>query len=337
MCGNPEDGVWTTEISELENGVNVARAILPERLDNLPILVLNVSNESREIRAETILTELSLATCTEGNEEEALTAEEGERSYKHLSKLLEGVDERVSEEQRVELIKMPKKYVDVFSTGEHDLGKTSLAAHQIDTGDAKPIRHTLRRQPFHLLDKIDERVVKMVEAGFIEPSCSPWTSNLDVVSKKDGSLRFCVDYRKLNSVTRRDAYLLPRIDSGLDALSGAQFFSAFDLRSSYHQVPMDMKDADKTTFIIRTGTYRFRRVPFGLCKAGSTFQRVMDLALNGLNFNMCLVYLDDIIVYSATVEEHLLRLRKLFDRLRIADLKLKPSKCSLLRAEVNFL
>jgi len=100
---------------------------------------------------------------------------------------------------------------------------------------------------------------------------------------------------------------------------------------------MDMKDAHKTTFIVRTGTYRFRQVPFGLCNAGSTIQRVMNLALNGLNFNMCLVYLDDIIVYSATVEEHLVRLRKLFDRLRIADLKLKPSKCSLLRAEVNFL
>jgi len=195
------------------------------------------------------------------------------------------------------------------------LGKTSLAAHQIDTGDARPIRQTLRRQPFHLLDKIDEHVVKMVEAGVVEPNCSPQTSNIVVVSKKDGSLRFCVDYRKLNSVPRTNAYPLPRIDSCLDALSGAQFFSAFDLRSSYHQVPMDMRDVDKTTFIVRTGTYRFCCVPFGLCDAGSTFQRVMDLALNGLNFNMCLVCLDDILVYSSTVEEHLLRLRKLFDRL----------------------
>jgi len=100
---------------------------------------------------------------------------------------------------------------------------------------------------------------------------------------------------------------------------------------------MNMQDADKMTFILRTGTYRFRRVPCGLCNAGSTFQQVMDLALNGLNFNMCLVYLDDIIVYSATVEEHLLRLRTLLDRLRTADLKLKPSKCNLLRAEVDIL
>jgi len=337
MYGEPDDGVWTTEVSELENGVNLARAILPARLDDLPILVLNVSNESCEINAETVLTKLSLATCAGNSAESALTADEGDRSYKHMSKLHEGVDDRVSEEQRVEVIKILREYADVFSTGEHDLGETTLAAHQIDTGDARPIRQTMRRQPFHLLDKIDEYVVKMVEAGVIEPSCSPWTSNIAVVSKKNGSLRFCVDYRKLNSVTRRDAYPLPRIDSCLDALSGAQFFSAFEMRSSYHQVPMDIKNADKTTFIVRTGTYRFRRVPFGLCNAGSTFQRVMDLALNCLNFNMCLVYLDDIIVYSSTVEIHMICLRKLFDRLRAVDLKLKPSKCSLLRAEVSFL
>jgi len=100
---------------------------------------------------------------------------------------------------------------------------------------------------------------------------------------------------------------------------------------------MHEDDADKTTFIVRTGTYRFKRVPFGLCNAGSTFQRVMDLALSGLNYNMCLVYLDDIIVHSSSVEEHIERLGLLFERLRAANLKLKPSKCSLLRTEVSFL
>jgi len=237
MEGDFNGGVWTTEVSELRNGVNVARAILPERLDDLPILVLNSSNEPCEIGADTILTELTLATYAEGNDENELTVRDGDHSYKHLSTLMEGVDERVSKEQRVELIKILREYSDVFSKGELDLGETWLATHQIDTGDARPMRQTLRRQPCHLLDKIDEHVGKMVEAGQIEPSCSPCTSNIVVVSKKDGSLRFCVDYRKLNSVTRRDAYPLPRIDSCLDALSGAQFFSAFDLRASYHQLP----------------------------------------------------------------------------------------------------
>jgi len=337
MSNESSGGVWTTEVSELKNGVNVARAILPEQLNDLPILVLNCSDEPCKINAETILTELSMAQCTKQTKEETLTTKVGEQSYAHLSRLLDGLDNGVSDPQRAELMNTLREYADVFSTGELDLGETSLAAHPIDTGDSTPMRQTLRRQPFHLLDKIDENVQNMLKAGDIEPSCSPWTSNIVVVTKKDGSLRFCVDYRKLNSVTRRDAYPLPRIESYLDALSGARYLSAFDLRSGYHQVPMDMRDADKTTFIVRTGTYRYRRVPFGLCNAGSTFQRVMALALNGLNFYMFLVYLDDIIVYSATVEEHLSRLRKLFDRLRIANLKLKFSKCRLLRAEVHFL
>jgi len=188
-----------------------------------------------------------------------------------------------------------------------------------------------------LLDKIDRHVQDMLKAGVIKPSSSPWAFNAVVVKKKDDSLRYCVDYRRLNGVTRRDAYPLPRIDSCLDALSGAHFFSAYDLRSGYHQVPMHEEDSDKTTFIVRAGTYRFRRVSFGLCNAGSTFQRVMDLALSGLNFNMCLVYLDDIIVYSTSIEEHIERLEMLFERLREANLKLKPSKCKLLWTEVSFL
>jgi len=190
-------------VSELRNGVNVARAILPERLDNLPIFVLNSNNLPCEIHAGTLLTELSLAQCTDESEEKILTSPIGDQSYLHLSKLLDEIDCDISNEQRGELIRMLREYADVFSKGELDLGETSLATHQIDTGDARPMQETLRRQPHHLLNKIDGNVQDMLEAGVIEPSCSPWTSNLVVVAKKDGSLRFCVDYRKLNSVTRR--------------------------------------------------------------------------------------------------------------------------------------
>jgi len=194
MTSDANDGhsVWTTEVSELRNGVNVARAILPERLDNLPILVLNSSDQACEIHADTILTELSLAQCTNENNEEILTSPEGEHSYLylHLSKLLDGIDNDVSDNQRSELIKTLREYADVFSKCGLDLGETSLAAHQIDTGYARPMRQTLRRQPHHLFDKIDENVQDMLKAGVIEHSCIPWTSNLVVVAKKDGSLRF---------------------------------------------------------------------------------------------------------------------------------------------------
>jgi len=190
MTSNTDEGhsVWTTEVSELHNSVIVARAILPERLDNLPILVFNSSDQPCEIHAGTILTELTLARCTDEQDEETLTSPDREQSYLHLSYLLEGMDGDVSEDQRSELTKILRKYADVFSKGELDLGETSLASHQIDTGDARPMRQTLRRQPHHLLQKIDENVQDMLRAGVIEPSCSPWTSNLVVVAKKDGSL-----------------------------------------------------------------------------------------------------------------------------------------------------
>jgi len=224
--------------------------------------------------------------------------------YEHLSGLLKGVDNSVTPAQRFHLNDVLREYADIFSTGELDLGDTSLTQHRIDTGSAPPTRQTLRRQPYHLLEKKDAHVKDMIKVGVIEPSRSPWTSNIVVVNKKDDSLRFCIDYR---------------------------------LRSSYHQVPMHPDDADKTTFVVRTGTYPFRKMSFGLCNAGSTFQRVMDMALNGLNFNMCLVYIDNIIVFSITVEEHIDRLKKVFDRMRIANLKFKHSKCHLLQTKVSFL
>jgi len=149
MSSDSRGGVWTTEVSELRNGVNRARAILPERLDDLPILVLNCSDEPCEINAETILTELSLAKCAEQTDNEALTMQTGEQSYAHLRKLLEGIETGVTEQQRAELVSTLRENADVFSTEELDLGETPQAAHQIDTEDAMPMRQTLRRQPLH--------------------------------------------------------------------------------------------------------------------------------------------------------------------------------------------
>jgi hypothetical protein len=158
-----------------------------------------------------------------------------------------------------------------------------------------------------------------------------------MVKKKDGSLRFCVDYRQLNEKTVKDSYPLPRIDDCLDTLGGSVWFSTVDLRSGYHQVAMDQEDARKAAFVTRRGTFAFTVMPFGLCNAPATFQRLMDHAMVGLNFEVCLVYLDDIIVFSPDVETHLDRLEQLFVRLRQANLKLKPSKCHFLQSSVEFL
>jgi hypothetical protein len=141
----------------------------------------------------------------------------------------------------------------------------------------------------------------------------------------------------VNQVTRKDAYPLPRTDTCLDAMAGAQWFSTFDLRSSYHQLELEPNDRDKTTFICRDGSFRFITMPFGLCNAGATFQRLMDVIMAGLTFEASLVYLDDIIVYSSTLDQHMDRLVAVLHRLKNAGLKLKPSKCDVLRRSVEFL
>ena len=177
----------------------------------------------------------------------------------------------------------------------------------------------------------------MQEKDVIEPSASPWASPIVLVRKKDGSTRFCVDYRKLNSVSRKDAYPLPRIDDTLDTLAGAQWFSTLDLISGYWQVEVDPRDRPKTAFCTTEGLFQFKVMPFGLCNAPATFQRLMDLVLAGLQWSHCLVYLDDVIVLGKSFSDHLQNLQTVFARLRQAGLKLKPTKCSLLQQKVQYL
>ena len=214
---------------------------------------------------------------------------------------------------------------------------TDIIMHHIDTDGARPVRQPLRRYlPAHQ-EAISQHVDNMLKQGTIEPAMSPWASNVVLVKKKDGSLRCCIDYRQLNSVTRKDAYPLPRIDACLDAMASATLFSTFDLRSSYHQVVVTPEDRDKTAFICPRGMYQYRTMPFGLCNAGATFQRLMDVVMTGLHFNICLVYLDDVILFSKTVDEHFERLIRILSRLLSAGLKLKPEKCSLMKRSVSFL
>ena len=323
---------WATEPMELKRGLLVARTVLPRRHENLPVRVLNTGDREIYFAKGSEVAEATPVVV------EIVTAETpAPESFAHVDPLVEAVDASVTAEEKIVLQATLHEFADVFSKSEYDLGCTGLAKHTIDTGDARPIRQTLRRQPFAHLETIDKQVQDMLKTGIIEPSQSPWVSNVVIVTKKDGSARFCVDYRSINEVTRKDAYPLPRIETCLDALGGARYFSTFDLRSGYHQVKMDEADADKTSFVTRRGTFKFNVLPFGLTNAGATFQRVMDVAMSGLNLSICLIYLDDIILFSSTVTEHLERLRCLFTALRRANLKLKPSKCELLRTKVSFL
>ena len=154
-------------------------------------------------------------------------------------------------------------YHDIFSQSECDLGCTTAVQHSIDTGESRPFRQALRPQPRTHLPVIDQLLDDMQHQGVIEPCQSEWASNIIIVKKKDGSIRFCIDYWKLKSLTSKDAYPLPRIDICQDTPSGAAWYSTIDLRSGYYQVSMDPHDANKTTFVCHRGTYRFPKMPFG--------------------------------------------------------------------------
>ncbi|KRY46609.1 Retrovirus-related Pol polyprotein from transposon 17.6 [Trichinella britovi] len=186
-------------------------------------------------------------------------------------------------------------------------------------------------------EEVEGHVRRMLERGLIEPAEGPWSSPVVLAKKKDGSSRFCDDYRRLNEVTRKDAQPLPQLDATLDALAGAKWFTTSDLASGYWQVEVDKRDREKTAFATPLGLYQFKVMPFGLCNAPGTFQQLMERTLSGLVGKSCLVYLDDIIVFSTTEEEHLTRLEEVFQRLKGVGLKIKPQKCQLMKKKVVYL
>ena len=150
-------------------------------------------------------------------------------------------------------------------------------------------------------------------------------------------MRFCIDYRQLNQVTKVDAYPLPHIEDSLNTLGGARFFCSLDLASGYWQVEMDVADREKATFVRQGGLYEFRVMPFGLVNAPATFERLMERVFGGIAWSECLVYLDDILVFGPDFETTLARLYSVLDRLEAAGLKLKAKKCQLFQEEIRFL
>ena len=230
-----------------------------------------------------------------------------------------------------------REFSDCVSTGAFDTGHTDVVTHSIDTGQSRPIRLAPRRLPVHQQRDVREHVDELLRRNIIRPSSSPWSAPIVVVKKPDNSIRLCVDYRQLNDVTKKDAFPMPRVDDAIDAMRGARYFSTLDLASGYWQVGLDDDAQLKAAFATPFGFYQWNCMPFGLCNAPATFQRLMSAVLHDLIPTSCLVYLDDIIVFSRTWEEHLSRLRAVFSCLRKAGLKVKPSKCSIVQTSVKYL
>ncbi|CAH8498619.1 unnamed protein product [Dicrocoelium dendriticum] len=213
---------------------------------------------------------------------------------------------------------------DAFAWQTGDLGRTSVVKHLIDTGNTTPIKTHPRRIPVHWQGELQKLIDEMLKKEVIRPSTSPWAAPVVLVKKKDGGFRLCVDYRRLNEVTRKDAYPLPRIDDLFDTLGGSAYFSTLDLVSGYWQVEVEESDRAKTAFVIPSGLYEFQTMPFGLSNAPATFQRLMQKVLHDLIPHKCLVYLDDVIVHGRTKDEHLSNLAEVLTCLINVGLKLQP-------------
>ena len=246
-------------------------------------------------------------------------------------------DSTLTPQQHQELLHTLAEYSDVFAYTDAQLGCSSQIAHTIDVGNARPIKSAPYRLNPQNREKLKEHIQEMLDLDIIEESNSPWASPIVLVKKSDGTDRFCCDYRKLNALTIKDSYPLPRIDETLDMLSGSHYFSTLDLRSGFWQIPVDEQSRPLTAFTSYQGLYQFKRLPFGLCNSPATFQRVMELVLRGLQWDTCLIYIDDVVIHSPSFETHIQRLRDVLDRLRNANLKLKPEKCLFMHKTVKFL
>ena len=245
-------------------------------------------------------------------------------------------DSPVSQKWRNRLTQKMLDRSDVFSRHEFDVGCARSTQHQIRLTEDKPFRERSRRLAPADIEDVRQHLANLKDAGIISESRSPYASPIVVVRKKNGQVRMCVDYRTLNRRTTPDQYTVPRIEDALACLNGSKWFSVLDLRSGYYQVPLCDQDKEKTAFICPVGFYQFERMPQGISGAPATFQRIMERTVGDMNLLEVLVYLDDLIIFGKTLEEHEERLLKVLDRLKDEGLKLSLDKCKFCQTSVSY-
>ncbi len=341
LVGEPLHSAWgIVESSRTE--LLVGKTLVNLSHTEVPVRVLNVSEYPRHYKRGADLAACSPVTSVAGHSgrpegDDATDKLRCTQLPDFLNHLYYRSVANLPERQKAAVYDLLCSYADVFSQGPDDLGRTNLVEHRVHTGDSTPIRQPPRRLPPIKQEAANKAIQEMLDQGLIEPASSPWASPIVLARKKDGSWRFCVDYRKLNDATRKDSYPLPRIDDTLDRLGGMQLFSTLDLRSGYWQVEMEEGDKEKTAFVTDRGLWQFNVMPFGLCNAPATFERLMDRVLAGLPPEVAMVYIDDILVSGKTFEDQIKHLEQVFQRLRNASLKLSPDKCQLLQQQVKYL
>lgn len=333
---------------QLPSGLLVPSALLPLGDGSVCVPVVNVGVQDVWLKPKTVLGDLHMAELQATSRPidfQKRQHDSGQVAYIQaiesmplgVPDLTEATWPNLTVTQEKEARTLLERYHVVFSYKDGDIGCTNLIEHEIPVVDDAPVRQRYRRLPPSQYDLVKAHIQGLLEQGVVRASCSPYSSPIVVVQKKDGTIRLCVDYRQLNAKTRRDAYPLPRIEESLDAPSGAKWFSTLDLASGYNQVPVAERDKSKMAFCTPFGLFEFNRMPFGLCNAPGTFQRLMERIFGDQSFHSLLLYLDDVVVFSTSFHEHLTRLELVLERLQQQGLKLKFSKCHFFQPEVKYL
>ena len=239
------------------------------------------------------------------------------------------------------LSKLLREFDDLFMKYKADIGKCKIAKHPVEVEPgAVPHREGARRMSPEKAERANQEFRDLLALGMIQPSLSPWASGIVMVKKKSGELRFCCDFRPLKEVTIKDAYPLPRIDESLSRLGKAKIYTRIDLAWAFWQIPVQKVDRQKTAFACELGLFEWRRMPFGMCNASATFQRAIARALQRIvnrEGSMVMAYIDDIVIPTETIEDHMDRLREVFQCLREAGFKMRVSKCDLMKSEIKYL
>ncbi|XP_056609057.1 uncharacterized protein LOC130426352 [Triplophysa dalaica] len=333
----------------LPEGLVVVPTLVPAESAVCPVRVLNLSKEDLWLQPRARLGLMSpVNSCDAGSfcqvrfqrisaDTEQITVGTNPDLELSTKLVLEQANMGGTPEEQIQLKTILDKYSSVFAVNDDDLGYTDKVQHEIHLTNDIPVNQPYRRIPPNQYQEVREHISKLLKKGVIQESVSAYASPVVLVRKTDGSLRLCVDYRKLNAKTSRDAFPLPRIDESFDALTGARYFSTVDLASGYHQIAMCDRDRAKTAFTTPFGLFEYRRMPFGVCNGPSTFQRLMQAVMSDLIFQVLIVYLDDILLFSQTFEDHLERLEMVLKRLSETGLKVNLGKCSFLQDSVRFL